>query len=949
MCGGIPLTLKNCLFVPNLTCNLVSLLELFKDRLTIAREGKFFSLESSRIPALKGTIQNNLMVLNFTVPKALITKNSENIWHNRLGHPGTMSLKTMGLPDTLEQCRTCDLNKAHALPFNHQFDPFVIAKKTMENLHDRTLKRLISDLGGEFMNSQFTVLAESQGFIHTFSPAETPQHNGFAERSNRTILEKARCLLNSSNLPSCYWAEAVNTSTFLCNIVPTPSRHNLSPYALWRGFPPCIKRLRTFGCQATISIPKHHREWKLAPAAEEGILLGYENDNSSYRILRVRDKKVVVAKHVTFHEDVFPSLGNQTHAPEPLIIPLPPTEETVAVDEIGTVESIAAGDTSLNQPLETADSPGQSNGVRDTFQSEGEESLAEEPPSDPPRRIRVIGPRHPTLISCDLDSTNVLPYPRRPNALISSCSDTPRTYQGAIKSSKSEKWIKSISKELDSMNRLEVWDVVDLDPKFRLVGTTWVFKVKKDHLGNIIEHKARLCAQGFTQSAGIDFGQTYSPTGRLNSLCTLIAFASSKGLEFHQVDIKSAFLNAPLAETVYLAIPQGLNLDQRKHCLRLKKAIYGLKQAPLAWYERLRTWLKSVGFSSCLLDACVFYRKGDNPIWLYVHVDDIAIFGKEVSGFKTELANEFKIKDLGQANLLLGIKITHLDDFVSLDQQHFTQSLLELYGMSNCKAISTPLVPGVHLEAATREDVEEFQALNVSYRSAIGCINYLSTATRPDLSYSVSALSQFLENPGIRHWKAFLHVLKYLKGTQDLGLTYPKNINAGIVAYTDADWGNCSTTRRSVTGFLATMCGSLILWKTRKQPTVSLSTSEAEYKALCDLTSELMWLKQWCQECGILTVDKPIPIHKDNQSCINAAKRDCNLNNKRMKHIDFQLHFIKEAISSNFADLVYTPTSDMLADFLTKSVGRITLSRALDSLGILRLGERGDVENKDTD
>ncbi|MBW0514703.1 hypothetical protein O181_054418 [Austropuccinia psidii MF-1] len=145
------------------------------------------------------------------------------------------------------------------------------------------------------------------------------------------------------------------------------------------------------------------------------------------------------------------------------------------------------------------------------------------------------------------------------------------------------------------------------------------------------------------------------------------------------------------------------------------------------------------------------------------------------------------------------------------------------------------------------------------------------------------------------------------------------------------------------------MCGSLVLWQTRKQPTVLLSTSEAEYKALCNLTSELMWLKQWCQECGILTVDKLIPVHEDNQSCINAAKGDCNLNNKRMKHIDIQLHFIKESISSSFVELVYTPTFDMLADFLTKSVNRTSLSRALDTLGVLRLGDRGDVENKDLD
>ncbi|MBW0521419.1 hypothetical protein O181_061134 [Austropuccinia psidii MF-1] len=499
------------------------------------------------------------------------------------------------------------------------------------------------------------------------------------------------------------------------------------------------------------------------------------------------------------------------------------------------------------------------------------------------------------------------------------------------------------------MNKLGVWDIVELNPGFKLIGTTWVFKMKRDHLGNTTEHKSHLCAQGFTQSAGIDFGQTYSPTGLLNSLHTLIAFAASKNLKFHQVAIKSAFLNAPLAKTVYLAIRQGLNIDRRKHCLRLNKAIYGLKQAPLAWYERLRTWLQSVGFSPCILDSCVFFHGGDNPVWLYVHVDDIAIFGNEVDSFKRELGQDFESKDLGQANLLLEIKITHSAEFVSLDQQHFTESLLDLYGMSNCKPVSTPLIPNNHLEESSESKAQEFQALNVNYRSAIGCINYPSTATRPNLSFSVSTLSQFLEKPGICHCKAFLHIFKYLKGTQDISITYPKGINAGIIAYTDADWGNCKTTRRSITGFLAIMGGGLILWKTRKQPTVSLSTAKAEYKALCDLTSKLMWLKQWGEECGLLSLDKPIPIHEDNQSCINAAKGDCNLNNKRMKQINIQLHFIKEALSNSFAELVYTPTSDMLADFLTKSVGRVTLSRSLDSLGVLRLGDRGDVENQDLD
>ncbi|MBW0564363.1 hypothetical protein O181_104078 [Austropuccinia psidii MF-1] len=291
-----------------------------------------------------------------------------------------------------------------------------------------------------------------------------------------------------------------------------------------------------------------------------------------------------------------------------------------------------------------------------------------------------------------------------------------------------------------------------------------------------------------------------------------------------------------------------------------------------------------------------------------VHVYNIAIFGTDVSTFKEEMAREFDIKEIGCADLMLGIKVTHGVNSISLDQSHFTKSLLELYGVHQCKLVATPLEPNVHLQPASVEELAKFWSLGVNYRSRIRSINYLSMATRPNLSHAVSLLSKFLENPGITHWNGFLHVLRYLKGTQELGLVYSQGNQDGV---------------------------------TRKQPSGSLLTAEVEYKALCDLVSELLWLWKWCIECHLLTFDTAIPIHEDNQSCINTANGDCNLKNERMKHINIQLHFIKEAVKSSVVWLIYTPTSAMLADFLTNSVSRPILPRSLHSLRIVRLGVRG--------
>ncbi|MBW0525841.1 hypothetical protein O181_065556 [Austropuccinia psidii MF-1] len=195
---------------------------------------------------------------------------------------------------------------------------------------------------------------------------------------------------------------------------------------------------------------------------------------------------------------------------------------------------------------------------------------------------------------------------------------------------------------------------------------------------------------------------------------------------------------------------------------------------------------------------------------------------------------------------MLGVKIHQTEDGICLDKQSFTKALLEQYGMEGCKAMVTPLTPNRHLLQATEEQMDTFRKMKVNYRSPIGSINYLSTAPRPILSFAVSALSQYLEQPGIKHWQAFIHVLKYLRGSCDRGLYYSANKDNGITAYSDANWGNCSMTRCSEIGYLACFHKCLILWKNQKQRTVSISMAEAEYMAVCNLTSKLLWFRQWC-------------------------------------------------------------------------------------------------------
>lgn len=365
----------------------------------------------------------------------------------------------------------------------------------------------------------------------------------------------------------------------------------------------------------------------------------------------------------------------------------------------------------------------------------------------------------------------------------------------------------------------------------------------------------------------------------------------------------------------------------------MNKAIYGLKQAPQAWHLALSNWLFSIGFRRCDAEPCVFWRKGT---FLYIHVDDIAIFSKNPNEFKNEVKNRFKIKDLGEAKLLLGMKIEKETNATTLSQSHYIDKLLELFDCSDIHPARTPLNPKEKLTNASVQEVEEFKALNRNFRAIVGALNFLSCTTRADITFAVSTLSQFLQRPGIKHWNAAIQVLQYLKYTKQFKLYIKKsNCLSDLVAYADADWANCPVSSRSISGNLVIWNGSVISWRSKKQPTPSLSTTEAEYKSIGDITKELMWIKVLLKKIFNIKLVTPTRIFEDNQGAIDLAKNEINASGFKTKHMALKFHFIRREIKLKNIELIYVKSANMLADFLTKPLGGAQMSRArrlLDSV-----------------
>ncbi|MBW0565797.1 hypothetical protein O181_105512 [Austropuccinia psidii MF-1] len=398
------------------------------------------------------------------------------------------------------------------------------------------------------------------------------------------------------------------------------------------------------------------------PPGEAGILLGYENNNSAYRILKISNKKVYTSRHVTFFKNHFPELVQEPESdPSPLHFSNDPFE----VNYSEKFYEFNVGENSEEEE----------NIVQDRTVHADEETSA-----PPLKRIRVIRPRHPTLIRSDISHTNILPYHRRPVSLFTHTND-PNSFNKAVKSTNSEFCIAMVKRELNAMTKLNVWEVIPIKEEYKLIRTTWVLKAKRGINNEITEYKARLFAQGFLQTQGVDYTKRFALIGWLSSLRALISLSTSRNLKLEQLDIKSHFLSAKIEEDMYLSIPQGLDEDKRQTCLKLKKEIYRLKQA----------------------------LGGRDPICLFFHVDDIGVFGDNLTLFKKEIEEEFSTKIIGSVDLMLGIEISHLSDSITLSQAHYVDSVLELYGMTNCRLTETPMVPNLHLEEASDSERKEFQ------------------------------------------------------------------------------------------------------------------------------------------------------------------------------------------------------------------------------------------------
>uniref|UniRef100_A0A2N9FJR4 Integrase catalytic domain-containing protein n=1 Tax=Fagus sylvatica TaxID=28930 RepID=A0A2N9FJR4_FAGSY len=895
------LSISDVFCVPKLHLNLLSVGQLTELGLNLFFSSRGCLVQDSRTGQIVGSARKvgrlfELTSLHFpssSVSAPVIAASASiELWHSRLGHvslPRIQTLVSRGLLGSVSSspfdCMPCQLGKQPALPFNNSES---IASATFDLIHSdvwgpspvpttqysKAIKVFRSDNAREYRQTDFSTILKHYGTVFHTSCAGTSQQNGRAERKLRHILDTVRALTNAASTPASFWGEAALTalqttvySRFLVVSVLFFFNHmsalNFNPAPSYVVF--LAMALKKRGTVVMIQ----------SPSVFESLGM-WSSGNTRCSIPYLYFLQVILILRLILLPNLFPE------------IPSPSAESVNPISD----ESPPADPSSDESP--TTDP---------TF----DESPLSAPAANPVNTT-APEPRRSHRVS-------TLPSHLRDFHCFSAFATLhePHTFREA---SSDPLWQQAMKEELDALLKTGTWDLVDLPAGKSAIGCKWVYKIKTRSDGTVDRYKARLVAKGFTQEYGIDYEETFAPVARLSSVRTLIAVSASRHWPLFQMDVKNAFLNGELTEEVYMQLPPGFSQPpgfSPKVC-RLRRALYGLKQAPRAWFAKFSSTISQHGFSASSYDSALFFRRSDHGITLLLlYVDDMIITGDDVQGIqdlKRFLGQHFEMKDLGPLSYFLGLEVSSSSDGYYLTQAKYTSDLISRAGITDSKIVDTPIEYNNRLNIHDGEPLPDATL----YRQLVGSLVYL-TVTRPDISYAVHIVSQFMAAPRSLHYAAVLRILRYLKGTLFHGLHFSSQSSLTLQAYSDADWAGDPTDRRSTTGYCFLLGDSLISWRSKKQSVVARSSTEAEYRALADTTAELLWLRWLLQDLGI-DCSTAVPIHCDNRSAIQIAHND--VFHERTKHIEIDCHFVRHHLLQGTLQLRSVSSQDQLADIFTK-------------------------------
>ncbi|WVZ85197.1 hypothetical protein U9M48_032147 [Paspalum notatum var. saurae] len=829
-----------------------------------------------------------------------------------------------------------------------------------------TIKAVQCDNGREFDNNASRSFFLTCGVQLRMSCPYTSAQNGKAERMIRSTNDVMRTLLFQASLPARFWAESLHTATYLINRLPSTASPAPTLHHALFGTPSRYDHLRVFGCvyYPNTSATAPH---KLVPRSTRCVFLGYSPDHKGYRCFDLTSRRVLISRHVVFDESVFlsppPPPQPPTLSPPPVCLPDAPVPFPVvpAAPRVAPASPAAprAAPESPRAPRAAPEAPSSSAASRAApeaplspagpraaprpplryaqpvrvYQRRTVVSPAPTPPlpaspvlapstsppagpPEPPRHPRLAARvestvYHPPVLERDPRHLHPMVTRRAAGVLRSAALSTAVAEPGispvpfSVRDALADPhWRRAMEEEYTALLANQTWDLVPPPPGGNVVTGKWIWTHKRCANGTLDRYKARWVLRGFTQRPGVDYDETFSPVVKPATVRTVLSLALSRSWPVHQLDVKNAFLHGTLTETVYCNQPAGfVDPTCPDMVCRLNKSLYGLKQARRAWYSRFATFLVTLGFTEAMSDTSLFiYRHGDEMAYLLLYVDDIVLTASSPSLLQriiTSLQQEFAMKDLGVLHHFLGVTVEPRPSGLLLHQRQYTLDILERAGMADCNPCSTP----VDTQAKLSEDAGPPVTDPTAYRSL---------AASPPLPRGT---------------------VGYLRGNVDYGLLLHRSSSAELVVYTDADWAGCPDTRRSTSGYAVFLGGNLVSWSSNRQPVVSRSSAEAEYRAVANGVAEASWLRQLLAELHS-PLAKSTLVYCDNVSAVYLSTNP--VQHQRTKHVEIDLHFVRDRVAISDVRVLHVPTTSQFADIFTKGLPSAVFSEFRSSLNITR-------------
>ena len=775
-----------------------------------------------------------------------------------------------------------------------------------------------SDNGGEFISNSFVQVLNTNGI----SPERAPPyaHVNRAERAIRHVKETARSFVNTNRInlsrlaawktngrtsnPYIFWTDAMSHASHVFNVMPEKkfSKEGISRYERFFSKTPDLTRCKVFGCTAYVHIPRETRK-SFEDTSCIGVYMGFSPlSPQTWRVMNIQTGRIVESRTVVFNENV-DTQNIPTHV------------------RGGERSGYEAGE-SHEYWQESAE-----------FDSGFTEVIPEnwELTEDSTESYVATVYEGPSIddhwSDVTIDGMCLL--------AVESMVDAVPIPKSVGEAKNSPEWSKAYDKEIQSFISNDILTFVHRTTNMKVLGWRWVFRVKENTVTGDITYKARGTIRGDHQVEGVDYDETFAPVARSKTLRLLLSIVCELNLECDNMDVDTAFLYGEKQDDepdVYVQIPAGYPVpaefkNSGKGAVgKLKRHVYGLKQAPRTWFRTLSEHLVSIGFTACVHEPCLFLRRQeDNITYIFVYVDDLVIAANsriEMSRVKLELSNKWSMKDLGPLESILGIRIIRDRQVrtLTLSQERFIDTILKKFKFEDVRAAKTPLAPGSRLtkDNSPKTPAEIALASKHPYRQVIGSLMYLMVCTRPDIAFAISQLSRYSSNHGTEHWNALVHVIRYVKGTKGLGITFKGGSLFYPCLFSDASFASDIDSKKSVSAYISYVGGGPVSWKSKLQSTTALSSCESEYIALCAAAQEAVHLKGLFLELVSGVTDTPVVIHEDNMSTIQVSKNP--VLHERQKHVEVKYHFVRECVARRRIHVCYLRTHLMLADLLTKAV-----------------------------